>query len=137
MAHNDDTAKGTVTIQVQVPLQRMRDILTTAYEQGIGYWVNDGDFKSCDALRDAKGFVKEIRIEKHVSKVPTFRGEVRNGSPEKAALTDSGLACAIGRAINDKDAKTSALRELAEHDFDASTADALVQYAIFGEVIYG
>jgi hypothetical protein len=139
MAHNDNTAKGTVTVQIQVDVQRMRDILTTAWETGIGYWLGDGDFSitDCYAERDEKNYVYAIHVlRSRGATIPKFRREVASGS-RKAVLTDMDLACVIGPAILNKDTRHAAMAELTEGDYDAATADTLVQFALFGEVVYG
>jgi len=130
----DDDIK--IKIEFAVSRERLEHILTTAFESGIGYWVDpsEGDFKSCEATRSAEGFVTALTFQ------PT-KGPL-------ASVTVNTLADAIGRAltaglregqedrIGHYDAMMAATRELRDEQ-DAFTADALVQYALFGKVVYG
>jgi len=141
--HNDNTAKGTVTLQVPIPRQRMRDILTTAYESGISYWACDGDFDYVAAVRDENGYVMEIAFRRAAgATIPVFVPSIRGRT--SAVVTDTDLAIAFGRAlaIGDDgepvyvDAAGAAIAELTGK-YDAASADVLVQFALFGDVIYG
>jgi len=139
-----------VTVSFNISRQRLLDTLTTAWEQGISYWVNDGDFKEASVERNAKGFVTAINFEKHGSRVPAFMPSVTiAGTRDRVARVDViELAKAYGAALssaqdgydkpldNPEDNSWAATREL-EGNFDATTADALVQIALFGKVIYG
>lgn len=124
-------ARGTIGVSFQMPLQRMRDILTLAYEAGIGYWaasgVQDAEFKHCEDMRDVAGDVYGIRFTYHDNHV--------------CVVTDTDLAAAIGRALNVGDngrplyklANEAAVGEL-NGEADTNTADVLVQFALFGSV---
>lgn len=133
-ALNDDR---TIDINLRLPLRRMRDILTTAIESGIGYWAHDEDFVGVTYKRDTEGLVYVIElIRTEGAKTPKFRREVAAGA-RKAVLTDVDLGVIFGHAIMNPDTRHAAMAELTERDFDATTADTLVQFAFFGEVIYG
>lgn len=132
--HDVPKARGTVTINFRMPLQRMRDILTTAYESGIGYWassgVEDAEFTHCEAFRDVANYVYAIRFTR-------LDGTIRT-------VTDHGLAEAFAKALAVGDdgegvytaACRAAVGEL-NGEFDANTADSLVQFALFDDVKYG
>lgn len=129
--HDVSPARGTVAISFNMPLQRMRDILTTAYESGIGYWVNvENEIKLCEAFRDTSSCVYAIRFTFIDGKVTT--------------VDDIGLAIAFAKALavgDDGDGVypapcAAAVGEL-NGEYDANTADSLVQFALFGEVRYG
>jgi hypothetical protein len=139
-----------ITISFNTSRQRMKDILTTAVESGIAYWANDEDFnqEGCEVKRDANGYVESITLQLSVSavkatSVPKFDPMAADiHTPSRATVTPEALAAAFGRMLSadDKgimlDCSWAAAAELAGN-FDANTADALVQFAFFGEVIYG
>lgn len=137
-----------ITVSFDISRARLRDVLTTAWEQGIGYWARDeGDFKEVTADRDKDGYVTRINFVKHASRVPEFAPSVTiAGTRGNRAIVDViELAKAYGVALSTAqsgydaggdDCSWAATREL-DGRFDADTADALVQVALFGKVIYG
>jgi len=131
-----------IKIGFTIPRERLQHILTTAFESGIGYWADPGesdDIKWYTATRDAQGNVTSI----------TFQ-PARGVRTRTNCITVNVLADAIGRALtqglirgddhDDRDGHYDAMmavtRELRDEQ-DAFTADALVQYALFGKVVYG
>jgi hypothetical protein len=127
--HNDNTAKGTVQIEIQIERQRLRDILTTAVEQGMAYWFNDYGYE-CETQRDDESYVVSLKVTR-----PKDAPDGQHWTSK--TITDLDLGRSLGDAVRDKDAQYSAWQELSEERFDAATADCLVQFALFGKVIYG
>ena len=94
------------------------DLFVTALEGGINYWalVNDYDYKNCSA----------IIIDKEASQSTQYNVDlntVKKGL-EALSLETSALA---------KRKISSILNE----DYDAEDADIVLQYGLFGKLIYG
>ena len=128
---------GNVVIAFQAPRQRMRDILTTAFESGIAYWANEEEIDvryDRDENGDENGYVRKLRF------IADGNEKIVNHN-----VDDLVLARYFGKALTldsqgnfvYPDAGHAAIRELAGFDADASTADVLVQFAVFEKVLFG
>jgi len=122
-----------VSFTVQVPEQVLLDLLSTAIEGGSTYWAN---FSA--AVRSSDG--------EYLSVVVTEQDSHKEGSPRiirALAATDLivGLERLAAVAVNDEhDMQRMAGQHLGDalsENGDASTADVVLQMALFGEVIYG
>lgn len=120
----------TITKKVEVSQQDIDDILCTAFEGGIDYWVSS----------IKKPYTKENREE--------FLAE--KGAEYYHELVTRG--CSIGIVSEDGDKLELTLENVAKgiqmfadknpgHDLDPGNidsigADAIVQYSVFGELVY-
>lgn len=133
-----------ITVSVTITKQSLMDIMTTAFEQGIGYWAFDEDFANAEATRNGDAYVTSLILTRaRGSKTPAFSPLVE-ATRNRAIITVPDLAAAFGRALSTKDDGTP-VNEVAffaataqlSGNYDAGTADVLVQFAAFGDVIYG
>lgn len=116
------------------------DLFVTALEGGIGYWSECSEYRWSldDGKEDLSGFraVIENMVEEELPAAVIDRDVMVKGLslaykaaeryPGVYALDDVGLAWDTGNATL-----------LGAIDFDADTADAVVQLGLFGEVRYG
>lgn len=126
MSITEDVIVGSVKVNFPVTRQFVDDLLVTAFEGGINYWCSaaypvnneypDGATYTSDCLSRGKDIVI---IE-----------DGENG-PEGHILTLDNLIYAMKSFMNEPNANNIF------EDYDACDADVIVQYAIFGEVIYG
>lgn len=116
-----------VKLQIELPESFVSDIMVAALEGGINYWcekatVKDGDFKgksyASDVLEAGGTLILhpeddepvELDLEKFLTGLEKLCGhEHRGGHFVNVALTG---------------------------DHDAEDADCIVQYAVFGELVY-
>lgn len=102
------------------------DIVVTALEGGIGYWAcldNTGE--------EFENAPEEEAVSETVARILLNNGSVFFEDEEaRYELTLEKLLNGIEKYANENGG-------LDMDDLDADMADAIVQYAIFGEVIYG
>lgn len=106
-------------VEIEITSNRLKDILISAFEQGIGYWASNVDFSSYDDI--VSGRQHAVITEREGGK--------------QHMLSRNGLINALS--------VMSRLKNL-EHftntmtgDWDCVTGDVLVQCAIFSEIVYG
>ena len=123
------------------------DVLDTAFEGGIGYWACL-DNTHPDWVEARKQWKEAHKTEQEPNPIPCF-SEValqvmQNGKAvilideedeTEYQLTLEKLVegCRIYTIRKGKDIQ----KALDEADFDANDADAIIQYALFGDIIYG
>lgn len=129
-----DTETITVTVPLQVPVERIKDLLTSAFEGGSNYWVEVAERigeaknnKDAPFLSDAP-FVKDgyLKIKEDESESDT-KGGWFNIDPKTIAEGLKVMAQKYPKAWADF---------MNEND-DAETGDIFLQCICFGEVIYG
>lgn len=118
------------------------DVFITALEGGIGYWsqaieyhwtLPDTDTKSVDESMDIDGFFANIvdgedgDKDHHIDAAVIERGLARIVSGEIKQLRSDIRATVMLINLTNGD----------EGDYDAETADCIVQAGLFGEVVYG
>ena len=139
---NEDGSKQvTITFNKAIAerqLQLFKDVLTTAIEGGINYWAEGRNFERDESLDYT---ACELRPNKDEGE-PFEDGDKRNDW-QKIGLAE--IEAAMLRIINEEKLCNRSTREMIladylEADFcrgDAETADAIVQVAIFGEIVFG
>lgn len=122
---------ATIQVQFDIADQLCADILCTALEGGIGYWSSASDIKKsqgedwqyvsavltdCEGDEDWKHVVDYAAIRLGIQRVldPGFR--------VNQSIRAAVLSCALGPD---------------NADYDAETADVIVQAACFNEIVYG
>lgn len=116
-----------VYIRVDIPNDFIEDIVVTALEGGINYWM-DGVCLPQDTGCH-KGEPLSIRVSKHLlggKKVTIFIGDEQ---PKDMGIND------LIKGIKMFFIKSGV--ELDAGNIDANDADVIFQYALFGEVVYG
>jgi hypothetical protein len=105
--------------------------MVTALEGGINYWCasakpKDGDYKGAEYASDS------------VSKGATLVLEQFEGEPS-VELTKEKLLAGVVKYIEQEGISTEDHEELNDEisGADAGGADCIVQYAVFGELVYG
>jgi len=110
-----------------------RDVFHTAIEQGIGYWAEVEQYKHVDLERDYFAVIHDREDEDaqqyEVNEVTIVKGIKMLGKH----MRDNGN---FGDSYQRKAVQDLNLKPW-DADFDAITADMIVQFALFGEVTYG
>ena len=113
--------------------QTLKDILTTAVEGGIVYWANDDDVcQNIQIHRDADLNVIEIQCETDVDGNGWIVQEIIPSKIRKA-LTEMAKDVKLGEYWNKRANKFLFNKDM---DYDAADADAIVQYAMFKEIVF-
>lgn len=116
---------NTTKTEVQISNEDIDDIVCTALEGGINYWVNEAHCNDQDGcLSDMLSKEKEIFLEDDVS------GEVE-------VLTKEKLLKGINLAIQQGYITFLEEGRIDTGQIDACTADVIVQLALFDDIIYG
>lgn len=131
-----------VTIEIPPDLaakheRLMHDTLTTAIEGGINYWAKGRSF---ERLKDLTYVSCEIRPDPSEG-LPYPDGDPRNGWQRVDAAR---IEAAMLRIIQEKICAAH-IREWVTKDYldpdtcagDADSADAVIQIALFGEIVFG
>ena len=119
-----------VEIRVELTQENIDDIMVTALEGGITYWCSEASPECGELLKEypseqsSRGgalllydFEEEAYRRLDLEKfLKGFKLWVENGGDEYGAIEDGKVDCC---------------------NIDADCADAIIQYALFGEVIYG
>lgn len=110
-----------------------QDILTTAVEGGIGYWFQITDAKRTDDLDWVEVKGHELNDDESAFNGPEHT--IKATQLEKAAKAIIDPDFNMNREMKDNIARM--LRERDAGNIDAYEADAVVQYAVFGKLVYG
>jgi len=131
----------TFNVSFTITDEEISDILTTAIEGGIGYWAcllnDDPDWIAAreivkNRLQDTPCYC-DVGLELlKTGKAIKFEDE-EDGTIHELTMEKLLQGCAVFA----KEEGKSPSKMLADGDFDANDADMLIQYALFGEVIYG
>lgn len=133
------TYEITVENKIELTSQDIEDIMVTALEGGIGYWArldNTGDaYKNAPKEEPVSiTCARELLAGNNVF----FEDVEEDGS--EYVLNLHMLLKGIGQWI---DANMTSLKGLVMHgsidtyDIDAAIADEIIQYALFGEIVFG
>lgn len=128
--------KVLITVNVKVTQDDLTDILTTALEGGINYWcAHASPEKKVEGMKFASDCLK-YGIDMWLWQYPEDDDAVK--------LTAEGLMTAIKWYLTSRNDTTITYLnprtgevELDCAQIDAELADILVQYAVFGEIVYG
>jgi hypothetical protein len=123
----------TLTTTIDIPDSVLEDVLTTAVEGGINYWASLVNTERREDLRVREAAILDV-ADGEVGEYFLLTGE-------RMALGVERLAAAIGRDIHPNSEVGGQFLELIyDNDLDAADAtlaDAIVQMACFGELVYG
>ena len=124
-----------INVVVDVPNRFLDDILTTAFEGGNTYWLDSVTIKTKPDTPHKNLFNSDI-ISMGGALVLT---SIDN---DRGVLTKKRLLNAIEWYINKYQSKKHWYSESNTgldvlEDYDAQDADTILQYALFGEVVYG
>ena len=136
-----DGKRVTLTLTPEIAekqLKLMKDTLTTAIEGGSSYWAEGRNFEREPDLTYVSCELRPSRDEG----LPYEKGDPRN---DWKHIGPKELEAAMLRIINDKSLCNRQIREAVLIDYmdpdscwgDAETADAVVQVALFGEIVFG
>ena len=113
-------------ISVIVSGQDIDDILCTAFEGGINYW--------CGGVKVVGEYLGEYASDQ-ISRGGTLKLFIED-EEEWAELTMDNLLIGVSKYLQ-KDTTIIYKGELDTCQIDADIADQIIQYALFGDVIYG
>ena len=119
-------------------LKLMKDTLTTAIEGGINYWAEGRNFERELDLTYVSCELRPSRDEG----IPYEKGDPRN---DWKRVGPEEIEAAMLHIINDKSLCNREIRNAVLIDYmdpdacysDAETADAVLQVALFGEIVFG
>lgn len=129
---------GTVNVPFALTRQLADYILIGAFEGGINYWCLDADLTAStarpqDIYYAVPGFVWELTVLGG----PVGTGAVRRLAKTTVRLTEAGLVEGLQKYVEWQSTKPGAT-DLPDFDnLDAGDYDCIVQFAVFGELVYG
>lgn len=124
-----------VTITHEIPEQDVIDLIVTAVEGSIDYWcpkvaiVNGKPAKTMETFSETLGAVVN-----NGGTIQFAEDEEENGNPDDYKwheLDAAKLEKGFQKYFERKDASTD------PGDWDAEVSDIIIQFALFGEIIYG
>ena len=131
-----------VTVEHEISLTRIRDVLTNALEGGSDYWIDHvaRELPEGVAVEDVcyGGRLQPEEDYCHPNVlVPTLEGGRLHVYPDEGApvvldlpALQRGLDLMVGPLVRH-------LHDILNETDDADTGDVLLQLALFGEVVYG
>ena len=117
-----------VTITIQIPDQRLRDVMCGAVEGGSNYWIDRADRLPCP-----EGVKRPTYLFDHVFDVGV-RFHYNDGDPSSRVVTAADVRRGV-QIMADKYPRH--FMDLYRENDDAETSDVLLQCAIFGEIVFG
>jgi len=128
-------------LKIELTDKAARDILTTAVQQGCAYWAND--YKRLNEKRDREGYTIRFSIGD-----PIKSSQAEGTPPLHRTVTVKTIQRAVQRMIDTqgtpKGVHPSYVYELlkcycgdVDSNADAMTCDAVLQLAVFEQVVYG
>lgn len=135
------------SVEHKLTVEDIKDILTTAIEGGIGYWaclLNDTPewIKACKTLKESMkdtpcycDVAWEVLSNNEAVKFEDEGDCIEDDEAPILELTKEKLlkGCALYTGYTGKDIHES----MEKGDFDANDADMIIQFALFGELMYG
>lgn len=129
MSFDDSETVAKARIELELTANDIDDIMVTALEGGIGYWAilnNVGeDWESKPKGLPSSQWATKLLLEEKTVYLEEREEDTIHG------LTLQKLIEGFEKNYKERPWDNSI------EDGDASTADCIVQYAIFGEVVYG
>jgi hypothetical protein len=139
-----------LSVEIKYDDQFLEDILVTAFEGGSNYWIDHIEYitqakKPKDAARSEWAF----QVIKNGGEVGIYvineSGEPVDPNEGFAPLHISDLICGVQKFVKDAHKRNSlncvgmfdSDLNLDAGNFDADMADCVLQFALFGEVVYG
>ena len=116
---------STVAVNFDVPAQMIDDILCTAFEGGITYWATSARVNTA-VFPDGADYVSEC-LSRGSNIIITDDGGIGH------TLTLNAFVSSVQFHCNQMMVSPGELHD----DHDAVDADSIVQYALFGDIIYG
>lgn len=148
---NDSTSENAgpfpITLTLNLPLDLLRDIVTTAVEGGIDYWAHCKKYQWYRVLQPG-----EIRHENDVAPegrislpfpVATIVPDEDPGEFAETTITPEHIRLGIERVLSggvNATIKGYVLQAVCENDasyIDADAADSIVQLGVLGSIVYG
>jgi hypothetical protein len=115
--------------------QTARDILTGAIEGGMNFWAGVSEIERTEELDVISAKFWDANAE--VNEEADFEPKTLTTKDIKAAIRKLATE-AVKYGENYKDVARGLMFDGSmEYDWDANDADAIVQVAMFGEVVYG
>jgi len=132
---------STITIDIEIPEQLIRDIIITACEGGIGYW---SQLESYDGPAIADGVEGSLPLRIREIKEEGWDEETTDYGPWR----DLGIEQVIGglqKMVQEYPHRRDTMRMIeaitnydsGNYDYDADDADNVIQFALLGGLVYG
>ena len=132
----------TVNAPFNFGVELLKSILVTAFEGGIGYWAKLDGYENLPAKPPA--FAQDTHSEdftypRYAWLPLTEKGGVRLADREDGKVCDKPLNLkTLTAGLTQLAAERLAVfSRFVNENYDADDADMLVQYALFGRVVYG
>ncbi len=129
---SNDRVMGFIESRSSVTAQQIDDFVSTAFEGGITYWCFRAE-PNCDTWPDGVDYASQCLTRGYGIVLYDSEDVTDEGNPSEYILTLSNMLSGIQMFC---DLHNKSYNMLCE-DYDASDADCIVQYALFGKLVYG
>jgi hypothetical protein len=120
-----------IKYDIELTREERRDLFTTALEGGINYWARRGAVKTSDSNIETVLYIDGQDAEDYEVN-PTYLIE---GTAGKVEIDDWVMQFGLDRLV--KSPYQHHVTDIINDNADATTADVIVQMALFGDIIYG
>lgn len=127
-----------LTIELEVPEQVLKDILTTCVENGSSYWLSASSIERDSDLNVLK-IIEPFDAEENAKFDPDFFiGRFAYRDIDLITI-EQGLRLLAQGALPGRDDLRTQIYAIPrnEHDFDASDCDIILQLGFFGQTVFG
>lgn len=125
--------KRTILVPITIDRQFIEDVLCTAFEGGICYW--------CDYLtrvndhEPSEEYHSEFVANGGTVLVHLDEGPIEDDGPDEYELDADKFCSGLQKFLVSQSG--DGMLDVDAGNFDADMADCVVQYAIFGELVFG
>lgn len=127
---------GQLSAKIDITVQEMDDIISTALEGGITYWCCEAyplALKHTNKWPEGVEWASQCLSRGYDIVLVDAEEDDENGIPVEYILTLDDMIRGIQMFCEIHGKHYNILRD----DYDASDADCMVQYALFGDLVYG
>lgn len=132
--YNQHTNTMEITRKFDISEEQMADLLVTAFEGGINYWCGKVEITAMPKKTSPEGNFNNISASDIVSKGGTVALHDIEDPDEVNWLTRDKMLVGISKTMDW--GKFATVEDLMDNH-DAETADVIVQYAVFNEIVFG
>ena len=123
-----------VKATVQIPIEKIQNLITTAVEGGCRYWAS---FKCPDNWREKYDCYQDIPFKDGNIEVYDIDTDELLGYLNRASIKVGLQLMADRKDIKGKEVPARHFKNLATDNEDDETADVFMQLAVMGEIVYG
>jgi len=123
-----------VNATVRIPIEKIKDLITTAIEGGANYWAK---IQCPKGWKEKYGSIEEIPLQGGNIEVFDVETDELLGVLNLATINVGLQLMADRKDLKGKHVPARPFAAIAQDNEDAETADVFMQLAVLGEIVFG